>query len=547
MAEATARAAVPGDERADHLRSVDTPVRRAKFAALDHEVARVLGPHRPAANIYAYLASAWYEFASPEALRGIEAKTKRSKTPGDWVDVTYAELMKFSGTNSRASIIRWIRILAEERHECPWGRCSPDDQHPLIVSQRVGRSRPNRYRRWKCGEDTLVVRRRIRSAELKARAQERVRAGQLLNGHPASSNSSSPLIVKSSDETSFALIPLPIEAAPFAEVKSFNETSLYADSPSRNTVSNEVKSYSETSQTERVISLLNGEAHDVKSHNKTSASLMVAPSEVPRRDLQKSYDETSLRVNSPKSLNKTAKDATDAAAQGKSDENDAVACEVVDEILALAQRTEPSYRDDQAWSVARRLAPIAIAQATGSSAGARALLLAAIGDRRIARASNPVGLLIRGVMGDENGDDRFLLNSAPAQKHAANVSMAPAANARKAEIPPGMMTALLDALRNNRKISPEWLRERDIPASVLDSARKIIEKERLDSESATPLCDRLESNDPISFQEKLETAARLMKPPVTTDVLRSHPMIARMCRANCEILLRNEAIEKESK
>jgi len=499
MAKAAIRAA---DEtpRAE-LRAIDAPQRKKRFAAIDHEIARVLGPNRGAAALYGYLASAWFEFASPEAIKDIEAKTKRPKTPGDWVDITYQELMAFLGTRAKASIIRWIRVLAEEQHACPWGHCS--DEHPLIVTKRVGQNRPNRYRRWKCGEDSLSIKPRIKSRRLAELAQARVRDGRMPNGQDLTARPPD-LFRKSENETS-------------------ERASAATEVPQRDfhAVPPEVS------------------PHDIRStHDETFGSSDTERPKPTPQDFRESHGETSLHVNSLQ-ISTARKDDASAAASEMADDVDAVACEVVDAILALAQRTEPSYRDEQAWAVARRLAPLAITQARGSSAGARALLLSAIADRRLARAANPVGLLIRGITGDRNGDDRFLLQATPAAapvpKPAATVS-----RAKGTEIAPGLKAALLDALRAGRTITVEWLRERDIPASELVAARKIIEAETADAVSPTPLCDQLESDYPTSFSERLDQVARGMKPPVTIELVRSHPMIGRMCRANLEAVLRSE-------
>jgi hypothetical protein len=51
-----------------HLRPVEAERKGAKFAALDHDVARVLGPQRGAAVLYGFLASTWFEFADPQKL-----------------------------------------------------------------------------------------------------------------------------------------------------------------------------------------------------------------------------------------------------------------------------------------------------------------------------------------------------------------------------------------------------------------------------------------------------------------------------------------------
>jgi hypothetical protein len=75
---------------------------------------------------------------------------------GDWVEVNYKTLMDLTGTPSYNSIIRWLRVLSEQTHACPWGFCN--DAHPLIVVERLGLNRPNRYRKWQCGEDVLALR-----------------------------------------------------------------------------------------------------------------------------------------------------------------------------------------------------------------------------------------------------------------------------------------------------------------------------------------------------------------------------------------------------
>ena len=128
--------------------------------------------------LYGFLASTWFEYADPAKL----AERRKKFTPGDWVEVSYAQFMEIGGTRARASIIRWLRVLAEECHPCPWSRCA--DEHPLIVVHRQGQSKSNRYRKWRCGEDTLVIRRRVKSEKLREVARCRVAAGHILKRHP---------------------------------------------------------------------------------------------------------------------------------------------------------------------------------------------------------------------------------------------------------------------------------------------------------------------------------------------------------------------------
>ena len=371
MAEATARVA---DRRPHHLRAIDAPARRAKFAQTSDAVARILGPHRSAAHLYGYLASAWYEFASADALRAIAAKTGRTKTPGDWVSISYAEFMAFMGTRAKASVIRWIRTLSEEIHECPWSKCA--DEHPLVVVHRVGQNKPNEYRRWRCGEDVLFVRPRVVSRALSAAAHARIAAGRLPSG----------------------------ESAPAIELrKSQNETSEIAFEFAG-------KSYNETSDDEGAGAPEVSKRDFRISANKAPGSLISEPPEVSKSYRRESQNETSLRVKSSKSLRATADDAPrPVAAVERIDETDAVACEIVDAVLELAQRIEPTYSDAQAWAVCRKLAASLIAHVGGDAETARPLLLLAIADRRLQKADNPIGLLIRGICGNANSIGRFLI------------------------------------------------------------------------------------------------------------------------------------------
>ena len=75
------------------LSVVQPPAVRSTFAALDPAVATAVG-NRAAAALYGVFATKWYEFATPEKLATIKAKTGRSIVPGDWVSISYRELMK---------------------------------------------------------------------------------------------------------------------------------------------------------------------------------------------------------------------------------------------------------------------------------------------------------------------------------------------------------------------------------------------------------------------------------------------------------------------
>jgi hypothetical protein len=392
------------------LAIVQEPKKRL-FAALDREVARVVHDRAPA-QLYSYLASAWYEFASADRLADMR-KNGRLKIPGDWVRVSYRDFMTFLGTKSRDSVSRWIRVL-EEKHECPWGNCS--DPHPLIVVSRDGRGFDNRYRRWKCGSDVFVVRERVTSRRLSEAAADRVarRRGQ------STSKGQLPLVAD-------AAVP-PATAAP-------DSSSSAAAAVARNVtvVVTEVRQpdFKATSDAEPTeVRLADLQKTDARSASSPPVGqLEVRPLENHKSDVRTSLhgkrenttdfvgsispkvaEDTApaAAVNKGESATAASKDERDAESEDL--ELDAVACEAVAAIMTLVAPTEPNYRVETAWAVARRLAAVALKQNAGEPVQARAMLGAAIADRRVTNHPRPVAMLIRGVVGKKDGDpDRFLL------------------------------------------------------------------------------------------------------------------------------------------
>jgi hypothetical protein len=512
LATRNALASVPDDALAQnrHLRPIDER-KGAKFAALDHNVARVLGPERGAAVLYGFLASTWFEYADPEKLRERNLDRKKKITPGDWVEVRYRQFMEIAGTRAKASITRWLDVLTEDHHPCPWSRCA--DEHPLVVVKRQGRTKPNRYRKWQCGEDVPVVRRHVQSQKLREVAQRRVQSGQRLNGifesAPAAvaetviSDAQLPLLTTSNLEAlpvGFKeLEPIAVEALPVG----------FKNDPTEALSEGFIKPSHEASH----------EAYSV--------------------GLQKPSHKASLRGNSLVIVSENrAAIKSGAAAVEETDEVDAVACEVVDAILELAARVESDYPDDRAWDVARRLAGSALGTITGGPAFARAALIRAIGDRRLARARNPVGLLLRGVVGDENGHDRFLLTGA-ANGPTPRVDAAPASETATATgLPPGLHEALLDRIRRD-DLSPMWLRESEIPAAALAIARAAVKAEVKSRTSSTKLVDELAAVDPDGYVARLEAILANLELPIALrgDRGLDHPMILGMCRSRLEIEL----------
>jgi len=500
-------------ERADearnrHLRPVEQERRGAKFAALDHDVARVLGPQRGAAVLYGFLASTWFEFADPQKL----ADRKKKIVPGDWVEVNYRQFMEIGGTNAKASIIRWLRILAEDTHACPWGRCG--NEHPLVVVQRQGQSRPNRYRKWRCGEDVLILRRRVRSQKLSEAAKRRVASGQRLNGIPEPA-------------------PMEIEVAvPDAQI------SLLATHDK----------VLEPEVLQQDFSVVSPEDF-LKSSYETSDRLATELQEVSQVNDRKSYHETSLRekslnTDSVGSISRTAAENERAVAIEEADEVDAVACEIVEAVLTLARRVEPEYPDDRAWSVARRLATTVLESVRGEAATARSVLLNAISDRRLARATNPIGLLIRGVVGDKKGADRYLLTGGISTARSERPIDHPTAGTYNTStgLPPGLHNGLLEALRTRRTISEVWLREREISSRALEIARNEVEAETSNAPTRTPFSDKLAADDPAVYKARLELILVELELPAILQVERTldHPMLLGMCSARLEAQLQRE-------
>jgi hypothetical protein len=499
------------EERSRHLRPVEQERKGAKFAALDHDVARVLGPQRGAAVLYGFLASTWYEFADPLKL----ADRKKKIVPGDWVEVNYRQFMEIGGTNAKASIIRWLRILSEDTHSCPWGRCG--NEHPLVVVQRQGQSRPNRYRKWRCGEDALVLRHRVHSQKLSEAAKRRVASGQRLNGilEPAP-----------------AAIAIDI-AAPDAQLALSMSHSDVADPEVLQ------QDFSAVSPQD-----------DLKSPLKTSESLATELQEVSRVNARKSCHETSLREKSLNTdsvglISRTAAEKDRAVAIEEADEVDAVACEVVEAVLSLAHSVEPAYPDERAWAIARRLATAVLETTEGDAAAARAALLNAIADRRLTRAKNPIGLLIRGIVGDGSGADCYLLTnrlgSPWIERDFAVVTSDQALNATS--LPPGLRQALLDAIREGRTLTDSWLRERGISPRAVAVARAEIAAEG-DGLSSTPLAEKLAAEDPTSYETRLEEILGDLELP---EFLRherrlAHPMLRGMCVTRLEAQLKTQSL-----
>jgi len=369
------------------LSVVATPAVRSTFAALDPAVAAAVG-NRAAAALYSVLATKWYEFASPEKLAMIKAKTGRTIVPGDWVSISYRELMEFASTTSKGSIIRWIRVLAEEVHPCPWRGCGKP--HPVIVVERLGRNRDNRYRRWRCGEDVLVVRSRIRSEKLKEAARSR------FDNDPSAN-----LVLPFGDIVVDDGQDFVLAVSDSLEVSSQDFQPKLCGSPTIGLPG----------------SLTTGLPW--KSHYRTS---------------RKSHDRTSLRVKRRYKNKKAAaeKSTITAAALTETtpiaaefvvlapkpsdvaddvDDIEAVASEATPLIWELGKRTEEGYDLAIARGVAVLVARALLVEYSGDCERARAALTRALVDRRVELAQKPVALLRRGILGKNGGQDRFLIRS----------------------------------------------------------------------------------------------------------------------------------------
>lgn len=129
------------------LAAVPKPKNTPVVVVLSEDAGRLLGPHRGAALIYGFL------FKN-----------------GASVEASYKDLMMITGTESAGSIIRWIRVLEETHYPCLSSRCT--NPHPLLVVKRRGRK--NLYRKWHCGQDEFVARKRTSSVALRNAAQRRI-------------------------------------------------------------------------------------------------------------------------------------------------------------------------------------------------------------------------------------------------------------------------------------------------------------------------------------------------------------------------------------
>ena len=185
-------------------------------------------------------------------------------------------------------------------------------------------------------------------------------------------------------------------------------------------------------------------------------------------------------------------------------DEDAVACEVVDAVLGLAQRVEPEYPAENAWAVSRKLATSALQLHGNDCELARAALLIAIRDRRLSRAVNPIGLLIRGVGGDKNGRDRYLLKSPAAAPRAQATAIEQTRYETSTRLPPGQHDALLEAIRCGTKITKDWMKERNVSYWAYERAREEVAAEIEATESETHLANEFEVADPVGFELRME-------------------------------------------
>jgi hypothetical protein len=522
VADATAGGAV------SHIRPVEARPRNTKFAAVGEEISRILGPHRGAKLIYGYLASAWFEYADPKKIAERNGEYKRQITPGDWVSVDYKTFFAITGTKSKDSIARWIRILTEDVHECPWPeRCT--NEHPLVVFKRQGHGKPNRYRKWRCGEDERVVHEPIVSPKLKDAAQEREARKRAARA---------------------AEFGIPIETGPESQqelgLKSGEQTSALAPDLTLEARSADFKKSATDERTPAFLEVRS--AGFITSGDRTSGSPPAVLHEARLPDDQKSDDRTSLRVNTPNtdsventSSQKTA-NPTGAAAIEEVDEIEAVACEVVERIVDLGRRVDPGYTDAQAWDLARILAASVLEHCQFSSAAARAALIRAIASPQLARAQKPLGLLRRGIVGDRYGNDRYLLVEAlPVADRQNGSGRGSSPSTAPRAIPPGAADMLRQLLQDGKIPSAEWLRQRDL---VRADVERIRAEMRSDGQTGDPesLVDVLAATDPSRYEAELATVFARIAETDLGQFFRGQsltsPIVRGMCRAQLERDLR---------
>jgi len=431
------------------------------WTSLSNEVNQVLRGHKGPAMLYGVLATAWYEFASPEKAR--ERARKGYGEPGDWIALTYDILSERCLGAGYEAIARWVRELADRAWPCPWG-CGKE--HPLIVRRRGGRGVPNRYRRWRCGNDDAD-----RAVPLPKPIRRPRRSGE----DPQQ--------------------PLPVNTSRTSEIEILDSAASI-------------------------------------DFDKRNARISTTETDALRKSKSLDFDKRNDQYGS-QDINSTATAPFTAAADEAIDDVEAVAGEIAYRLLEFGRIVEEGYGQEQAWSLACRLAA-EVLKLRPDPGEARDVLRRAVNDARVAAARNPLGFLRRGIVGNDAGIDRYLLNTQmrPAEEVGARPSLAP-----------GLREHILAMLRNGESPSAEWLHERHITADVVAELRTQIGPQRDADPPSFPLGDALSQKDPDAYQRRLHEV--LAKLPSVLGSTRSldRPAILGMCRAQLEVELRHEAEE----
>jgi hypothetical protein len=233
-----------------------------------------------------------------------------------------------------------------------------------------------------------------------------------------------------------------------------------------------------------------------------------------------------------------------AAADKSIDDVEIVAGEVAYLIVDLGHITDARYGKEQAWRLACLLAS-AVLEQTPDISEARAALRRAVEDPRIPAVRNPLGYLRSGVLGDETGGNRYLLDT---PRTAKPVQSRPQREKRDmgGGLAVGLRDHLVAMLRSGESPSAEWLRERHIRADVVAELRAEIGAQPDEEPPSFPLGDALSREDPDVYQRRLHEV--LAKLPSVLGPARSldRPAILGMCRAQLEVELRQEAEKRTS-
>ncbi len=473
MTSATAALApAPDPDQTKRVGAVAMPERRRLFLMVDPALILDGGISHSGACLYAALAYMWFENITDTG-KLRELEQRSGRKRFDPIVVTADQLRELTGLKKDGVAAR-IREL-EQPHPCIWRGCA--EPHPMITVRRLGQGRGLQVRRFLCGDSQPVPRKRVR----------------LTKAIPSATPSE--LWLDGDDGQKAAPPRSPMEAQ---SAETAPKTRQKAASP---------RSGRNASPTAENAAVTPSKTRDSRSleHGSDAFKKAAAP--------------RFLRGKEDSQKTQAANNAA-AAANEFEDEKKAELALIESRILDLGRLTQPGYGEDAARRLGRRLIAAAL-DALGEPNVALRRLEAALGDPRVKAAENPLALLVRGVVGDRRRPtepDRFLLE----------VTQVPTKS-----LPPGLKEMLAEY---EAPLDARWLRERDLTLGAAGNAQRLADELSSTHVSGTPLCDRLESEDPAAYRTRMQQIFEGLgidsflgqRPSI------GHPMFRGMCRARLE-------------